>query len=266
MCGSARAPEALRVAQHRLREKAFARNNGIETAAFHRVAAPTDIARGLERVGLPARIKTCRLGYDGKGQIRLTGGEDPEAVWAALKTDEAILEAEIPFDREVSVIVARKADGASLAFPVAENEHRDGILHRSIVPATVDSTTSQAAIDAATRLAEALEIVGLLAVEFFATGDGTVLLNEMAPRPHNSGHWSMDGCVTSQFEQLVRCVADLPLGAVDVLAPTEMTNLIGDEVDAWPALLEEPNTKLHLYGKAESRPGRKMGHYNKISL
>ncbi len=259
-------PEALRVAQHRLREKAFAGNNGVDTAAFHRVASPADITRGLERVGLPARLKTCRLGYDGKGQIRLMGGEDPERVWSELNTDEAILEAEIPFEREVSVIVARRRDGTTCPFPVAENEHRSGILHRSVVPALAAEEVQTQAIAAATTLADALQIVGLLAVEFFVTKDGAVLFNEMAPRPHNSGHWSMDGCVTSQFEQVVRCVTDLPFGAVDVIAPTEMTNLIGDDVHAWPTFLQQPDTKLHLYGKAESRPGRKMGHINKISL
>ncbi len=159
--------------------------------------------------------------------------------------------------------MARGLDGECRAFPPALNEHRDGILRRSLAPAPVDPAVTDAAVAAAVTLAGALDVVGLLAVEFFVTGDGRVLVNEIAPRPHNSGHWTQDGCVTSQFEQLVRAVAGLPLGPVDALFETEMTNLIGDDARSWPVLMAEPGAKLHLYGKDEIRPGRKMGHVNR---
>ena len=256
-------PLALQVAQHRVEEKRFARHCGLETAPFWGVTTLDELADGLSAVGVPAILKTCRFGYDGKGQIGIGLDSSLREAWVDLGSEDAILERRIDFAAEISVIVARGLDGECRAFPPALNEHRDGILHRSLAPAPVDPAVVQAAVAAASTLAEALELVGLLAVEFFVTQDDRVLVNEIAPRPHNSGHWTQDGCATSQFEQFVRAVAGLPLGPVDALFETEMINLIGDDADGWPVLMAEPGAKLHLYGKAEIRPGRKMGHVNR---
>jgi 5-(carboxyamino)imidazole ribonucleotide synthase len=256
-------PLALQVAQHRVEEKRFARHCGLETAPFWGVTTLDELADGLSAVGVPAILKTCRFGYDGKGQVAIDMDTSLRAAWEELGSDDAILERRIAFTCEISAIVARGLDGGCRVFPLAMNEHRDGILRRSVAPAPVDPAVARAAEAAAVALAEALELVGLLAVEFFVTGDGEVLVNEIAPRPHNSGHWTQDGCATSQFEQFVRAVAGLPLGPVDALFETEMLNLIGDDANDWPALIADPTAKLHLYGKAEARPGRKMGHVNR---
>ncbi|GHD42922.1 N5-carboxyaminoimidazole ribonucleotide synthase [Thalassobaculum fulvum] len=256
-------PLALQVAQHRVEEKRFARHCGLETAPFWGVTTLDELADGLSAVGVPAILKTCRFGYDGKGQVAVDMDTSLRAAWEELGSDDAILERRIAFTCEISAIVARGLDGGCRVFPLAMNEHRDGILRRSVAPAPVDPAVARAAEAAAVALAEALELVGLLAVEFFVTGDGEVLVNEIAPRPHNSGHWTQDGCATSQFEQFVRAVVGLPLGPVDALFETEMLNLIGDDVNDWPALIADPTAKLHLYGKAEARPGRKMGHVNR---
>lgn len=256
-------PLALQVAQHRVEEKRFARHCGLETAPFWGVTTLDELADGLSAVGVPAILKTCRFGYDGKGQVAVDMDTSLRAAWEELGSDDAILERRIAFTCEISAIVARGLDGGCRVFPLAMNEHRDGILRRSVAPAPVDPAVARAAEAAAVALAEALELVGLLAVEFFVTGDGEVLVNEIAPRPHNSGHWTQDGCTTSQFEQFVRAVVGLPLGPVDALFETEMLNLIGDDVNDWPALIADPTAKLHLYGKAEARPGRKMGHVNR---
>jgi len=256
-------PLALQVAQHRVEEKRFARHCGLETAPFWGVTTLDELADGLSAVGVPAILKTCRFGYDGKGQVAIDMDTSLRAAWEELGSDDAILERRIAFTCEISAIVARGLDGECRVFPLAMNEHRDGILRRSVAPAPVDPAVARAAEAAAVALAEALELVGLLAVEFFVTEDGQVLVNEIAPRPHNSGHWTQDGCATSQFEQFVRAVVGLPLGPVDALFETEMLNLIGDDANDWPALIADPTAKLHLYGKAEARPGRKMGHVNR---
>ena len=257
-------PRALEVAQHRLSEKRFAEANGVAVAPFMAVSSVAELVDALGRIGRPAVLKTCRFGYDGKGQTRIDAATDPSAAYAAIGGGEAILEAFVPFEREVSVIVARGLDGSVVPYPVVENRHVDHILDTTIAPAAITPEVAAAATGAAVRLTEALEVVGLLAVELFVTADGAVLMNEIAPRPHNSGHWTMDGCVTSQFEQLVRAVTGLPLGSVAVTSPVIMKNLIGDAVHDWPAIAAEPFAKLHLYGKAESRPGRKMGHVNRL--
>ena len=217
----------------------------------------------MQEIGRPAVLKTCRFGYDGKGQIKITAETDLAAAWESLKTDDAVLEGFVSFDKEVSVIVARGTDGTALAFPVAENHHVDHILSTSTVPAVISGATEKAARATAVALAERLELVGLLAVEMFVTAEGEVLVNEVAPRPHNSGHWTQDGCATSQFG---RAVTGLPLGPVDMLFPTVMQNLIGDEASQWLDIAAEPHAKLHLYGKTEARPGRKMGHVNRIKV
>lgn len=259
-------PSVLAVSQHRVAEKDFARDAGAQTAPYRHVTGLEQLRDAVQEIGRPAVLKTCRFGYDGKGQIKITAETDLAAAWESLKTDDAVLEGFVSFDKEVSVIVARGTDGTASAFPVAENHHVDHILSTSTVPAEISGATEKAARATAVALAERLELVGLLAVEMFVTAEGDVLVNEVAPRPHNSGHWTQDGCATSQFEQFVRAVTGLPLGPVGMLFPTVMQNLIGDEAGQWLDVAAEPNAKLHLYGKTEARPGRKMGHVNRIKV
>jgi 5-(carboxyamino)imidazole ribonucleotide synthase len=264
-------PNVLSVAQDRIAEKSFVNRLGIATAPWRAANSAEEVASAVAEIGARCVLKSTRLGYDGKGQARLDSGSDPAAAWAGIGGGkpgvEGIVEGFVTFACEVSVIVARGADGAMVAYPAVENRHKDGILDVTIAPAAADKVSDQTAAESdriARRNAEALDLVGVLAVEMFVTADGAVLVNEMAPRPHNSGHWTMDACATSQFEQLVRAVCGLPLGSVERLADAEMTNLIGDDVLRWPELLAEPGARLHLYGKAEARPGRKMGHVNRL--
>lgn len=256
-------PLALQIAQHRVEEKSFARSHGLETTQFWGVTTLDELADGLSAVGVPSILKTCRHGYDGKGQVRVDMDTSLASVWRDLNSDDAILERMVRFTAEISVIAARALDGSVVCFPVTENTHDDGILRHSRVPATVPEDIAAEARRAAETLITALDMVGLLAVEMFVSDEGEVLVNEIAPRPHNSGHWTQDGCATSQFEQFVRAVAGLPLGPVDILAPTEMINLIGDDIERVPGYLADPSARVHLYGKAEARPGRKMGHVNR---
>ena len=233
-------PSVLAVSQHRVAEKDFARDAGAQTAPYRHVT-------GLEQ--LPAVLKTCRFGYDGKGQIKITAETDLAAAWESLKTDDAVLEGFVSFDKEVSVIVARGTDGTALAFPVAENHHVDHILSTSTVPAVISGATEKAARATAVALAERLELVGLLAVEMFVTAEGEVLVNEVAPRPHNSGHWTQDGCATSQFGQFVRAVTGLPLGPVDMLFPTVMPK----PVNGW---ISPPSRTRSCISMARRKPAR----------
>ena len=256
--------EALRVAQDRLREKEFAANLGIGTAPFRAVGAADELASAIAAIGTPAVLKTRRMGYDGKGQTKILPDTAPDDAWAAIGGQPAILEGFVSFSMEISVIVARGLDGQTLCYPPVENRHVNHILDTTIVPAPIPPALAAEAEEIARKMAEALDLVGLLAVELFVTGDGRVLMNEIAPRPHNSGHWTMDACVTSQFEQQVRAVCGLPLGSVERHGDAEMKNLIGDEANDWLDILRDPAAKLHLYGKAEARPGRKMGHVNRI--
>jgi 5-(carboxyamino)imidazole ribonucleotide synthase len=256
--------EVLHICQNREREKNFLRSRGFPCAPFAVVDSAAALAGALGEIGTPAVLKTADFGYDGKGQVKLTGGEDPAAVWAGFGAPRGVLEGWIAFEAELSVIVARGADGTVVAFPAAENIHRNHILDLSIVPARFDPEILAEAAAIAGRLAAALDVVGLLAVEFFLTADRRLLVNELAPRPHNSGHYTFDACVTSQFEQQLRAVCGLPLGAPDLLTPVVMWNLLGHlwqhgEPD-WSVVLAEPRAKLHLYGKSDARPGRKMGH------
>ncbi|RKQ72799.1 5-(carboxyamino)imidazole ribonucleotide synthase [Oceanibaculum indicum] len=257
-------PEALRVAQDRLREKEFAANLGIGTAPFRAVGAADELAAAIAAIGTPSVLKTRRMGYDGKGQTKILPGTNPDDAWAAIGGQPAILEGFVSFHMEISVIVARGLDGQTLCYPPVENRHVNHILDTTIVPAPIPPALVAEAEEVARKMAEALDLVGLLAVEMFVTEDGRVLMNEIAPRPHNSGHWTMDACVTSQFEQMVRAVCGLPLGSVERYGDAEMKNLIGDEAHDWLEILRDPAAKLHLYGKAEARPGRKMGHVNRI--
>lgn len=296
-------PKVLRIGRDRVQEKSFCNAHDIATAPWRPVAGPQDIAAALEAIGRPAVLKTARFGYDGKGQVRL-GAEPPatpaaraaelESAWLSImgtagpppEADQqgepgqqeeapgqqgeppqeapAILEGFVNFEREISVITARGLDGAIAPYIPVENEHKDHILARTLVPARISPILMAQARAIACQLAEALDLVGLLAVEMFVTRDGRLLVNEMAPRPHNSGHWTQDACRVSQFEQFVRAICGLPLGPTERHFDVEMLNLIGDEVANWEKLLADPDVKLHLYGKKEVRAGRKMGHANRL--
>lgn len=256
------APDWLRVAQDRRREKAFVRDAGAETAPYQAVEQASDLTGAAAL--LPGILKTAQSGYDGKGQIRVSSSDELTAAWDTLDRVPCVLESLVPFVCEVSVIVAGTADGSVRSFPVAQNEHRDQILSVTNVPADIPRETEAKAQALAESIAHHGGLEGLLAVEMFMLADGSLLVNELAPRTHNSGHWSMDACETDQFAQAVRAVCGLPLGGVGVLYPAKMTNLLGDDVERWPHILGERNARLHLYGKGEARPGRKMGHVNYI--
>ena len=257
-------PGVLAIAQDRLREKDFVNRLGIATAPWEPARCPGQAAAAYQTIGTPCVMKSARMGYDGKGQIKLTGDTAPVDAWKSIGGVDAIVEGFVDFALEVSVIVARGQDGEMVAYPTVENRHANHILDETIAPAAIAPETAAEAERVALRIADALRFVGVLAVEMFVTRDGGVLVNELAPRPHNSGHWTMDACATSQFEQLVRAVCGLPLGSVERVADAVMKNLIGDDVESWPDLLAEPGARLHLYGKAEARPGRKMGHVTRL--
>jgi 5-(carboxyamino)imidazole ribonucleotide synthase len=256
--------EVLHICQNREREKAFLAGHGFPHARFTVVDSAERLSAALGIIGTPAVLKTADFGYDGKGQLKLQGDVDPHKAWKDFNATRGVLEKWIPFESELSVIVARGLNGEMVAFPPSENLHKNHILDVSIVPAGVPSATGEAAVQLASAIAKALDVVGLLAVEFFFTKEGQLLVNELAPRPHNSGHYTFDACVTSQFEQQLRAVCGLPLGSNALLSPVVMWNLLGHlwkhgEPD-WRVILSEPRAKLHLYGKAEARAGRKMGH------
>jgi 5-(carboxyamino)imidazole ribonucleotide synthase len=257
----------LETTQDRLVEKDFVKRLGIGTAEYADVSSPATLHAAIARIGLPAVLKTRRFGYDGKGQSIIRPGDDAEAAWADLGTKSAILEAFIPFEREISVIAARSADGEVECFDVTENEHKDHILKVSRVPAAISDALAAQARDIARRIAAALEYVGVLAVEMFVVaGDGgpRVLVNEIAPRVHNSGHWTLDGASISQFEQHIRAIAGWPLGKPIRHGEVTMTNLIGDEINSYADWLAVPGATVHLYGKGTPRPGRKMGHITQV--
>jgi len=257
-------PPVLAVCQDRIEEKSFLARIGAPTAAFEPVRTCEDLGPALRRLGGPALLKTARLGYDGKGQARLAGEDDADAAWRAVGGQAAVLERVVDFAREISVITARRADGAVASYVPVENTHRHGILVRTRAPAPIPEDLAERATALAGRIARALDLVGLLAVEMFVEQDGGLLVNELAPRPHNSGHWTIDACAVSQFEQLIRAIGDLPLGDPQRIADAVMDNLLGDDVRRWPELLADPGARLHLYGKAEIRPGRKLGHVTRL--
>lgn len=256
--------KALAVCQDRLAEKDFITAQGIGVAPYGAVPDEDSLEAAVMKIGLPAILKTTRDGYDGKAQARLDQMKDAGGAWEKIGGKPAVLEGFVDFAMEVSVIAARGADGSVACYPAVENRHRDHILSQTIAPAPITPALAAEAERIARTLAEALDVVGLLAVEMFVTLDGRVLVNELAPRPHNSGHWTMDACATDQFEQFVRAICGLPLGSVERVSDAVMTNLIGDDVLEVPAILAEPGARLHLYGKAEARPGRKMGHVNRL--
>jgi 5-(carboxyamino)imidazole ribonucleotide synthase len=259
-------PRALEVSQDRLTEKRFLAEAGISTAAHFPVDNDGELAAALAATGGTGVLKTRRLGYDGKGQriFRNATAADSAGVHAAMGGVPLILEAFVPFAREISVIAARGQDGSLAAYDPAENVHRDGILRSSTVPAAISQETADRARSAVSAVLEALDYVGVIGVEFFVLEDGSLLANEIAPRVHNSGHWTEAACATSQFEQHVRAICGLPLGGTSRHSDCVMENLIGDEVLRSADLLAEPDLVLHLYGKAETRPGRKMGHFTRL--
>lgn len=261
--------EALATAQDRITEKEFLRDNGFATAAFGVVRSPADLDAALVIAGLPALLKTSRLGYDGKGQATVDSAADAAAAWERFGRVPCLLERRLELELELSVVLARGRSGRSAAFPVAENRHQDGILDTSVVPARISPEMAAQARQLAEAVAEAMEYVGVLGVELFVADGGRLFVNEMAPRPHNSGHYTIDACLPDQFEQQVRTLCDLPLVAPVLLSPVAMVNLLGDlwtgGEPAWAAALERPGVRLHLYGKAAARPGRKMGHLNCVA-
>lgn len=257
-------PRALAVAQDRVEEKTFLNAVGAATVGFAAVDGPDDLAAAIGRLGAPALLKSRREGYDGKGQAWIDRPEDAAAAWTAIGGRPAVLEAKAAFTRELSVIAARGRDGAVVVYPLGENRHAGGVLRTTVAPAQVDAATEARAHEIARAILGGLDYVGVIGVELFDLGEGRLLVNEIAPRVHNTGHWTQDGCACDQFEQHVRAVAGWPLGPTVAHTRVEMTNLLGDEVDRWRDLAGQADARLHLYGKAEARPGRKMGHVNRV--
>jgi 5-(carboxyamino)imidazole ribonucleotide synthase len=260
---------ALFIAQHRLREKSFVAERGLPVTPFAPVRSAEDLASALGTVGTPAILKTAAFGYDGKGQVAIRQAGDALGAWESLGRQESILEAFIDLEREISVIGARGVDGSWSHFGPIDNAHRHHILDVSVAPSTVAAPIGARAVELTRAVMEALDFVGLLCVEFFVANDGRLLVNELAPRPHNSGHLTFDACRTSQFEQQLRAVCGLPLGSPELLQAAAMANLLGDlwakGEPRWAAALRIPEVKLHLYGKTSARPGRKMGHITALA-
>jgi 5-(carboxyamino)imidazole ribonucleotide synthase len=269
-CGLVRpAGEVLHTTQHRLREKTFLSQAGLPLTPFRRVASLEDLEKAAGELGMPAILKTADFGYDGKGQFRILKADQLQEAWEAVGQQEAVLEAFVDFEREISVVAARSANGDFVHYGAIENQHSNGILDLSCAPARVADGVTREAVDIARAVFEKLDVVGVLCVEFFVTKGGGLLINELAPRPHNSGHLTVDANVTSQFEQQLRCVCGLPLGDVRQLAPAAMANLLGDvwtggEPD-WVSAAGIGNLKIHLYGKLSPRVGRKMGHLTALA-
>ena len=257
---------AVAIGQDRITEKSFLRSAGFATADFDPVTSPADLSRAWDRIGMPAVLKTSRLGYDGKGQAVVNRYDEAAAAFDRFGRVPCVLERRLDLEREVSVVLARGSDGTVAPFPVGENVHVRGILHTTVVPAAVSPELAAQARDTAVAVADRLDYVGVLGVELFIAEGGRIFVNELAPRPHNSGHYTMDACAVDQFEQQVRCLAGLPLGDPRLLSPVCMINLLGDlwagGEPKWAAALAIPGVRLHLYGKKEARPGRKMGHLN----
>ena len=260
---------AVEKAQDRMVEKAFIKECGLLPVPYGEIHTEADFQQALQEIQLPAILKTSRLGYDGKGQVVIHTEDELKSAFESVGKVPCVLEQRIDLDLEISVVLARNITGESQCFPVGENIHKDGILYQSIVPARADADIADSAQAAAQRIADKLDYVGVMAVEFFITKQGALLVNEMAPRTHNSGHYSQDACITSQFEQQVRMVCNLPFGDTRLLSPVVMTNLLGDvwgnSQPNWDKILANPSSKLHLYGKKEARIGRKMGHFNTLS-
>ncbi len=262
--------DVLHIAQNRKREKEFLSRHGFPCAPFRLVTTLPELQAALLDIGTPAILKTAGFGYDGKGQVRLQNASEAAAAWNALGAAECVLEGFVQFEREVSVVAARGADGSVACYGPIENEHKNGILDVSVCPSpSVSAKTAAEAIEITRTLCATLAVVGVLCVEFFVTQNGGLIVNEMAPRPHNSGHLTIEAHAASQFEQQVRAICGLPLGSTELLRPAAMANLLGDvwepQTPNWAAALALPNVSLHLYGKAQARPGRKMGHLTALA-
>jgi len=259
----------LHTTQNRLREKSFLASHGLPVTPFRRVESLQDLQTALEELGCPAVLKTAGYGYDGKGQITITSSEQAAEAFRSIAEQESVLEAFVDFQREVSVIGARGLEGSFAHWGVIENDHRNHILDVSVAPAAIDERATRQAVEITRAVLEKLNVIGLLCVEFFLTKDGELLINELAPRPHNSGHLTFDACVTSQFEQQLRAVCGLPLGSTELLRPAAMANLLGSlwhrGEPNWSAACAFPDVKVHLYGKLTPKPGRKMGHLTALA-
>jgi 5-(carboxyamino)imidazole ribonucleotide synthase len=263
------AGSVLHTTQHRLREKTFLRSQGFPVTPFLAVNSAEELVAAVQQLGLPAVLKTAGWGYDGKGQIKLARLDDLTDAWRNLGADEAVLESWVDYECEASVVAARGIDGSFVDYGVIANTHHNHILDVSLAPAPLPDRIVSEAVAIARAVLEKLEVVGVLCVEFFVTTDGSLLINELAPRPHNSGHLTFDASVTSQFEQQLRAICGLPLGSTKLICPAAMANLLGDLWQAgepdWRRVCACPNVKLHLYGKAAARPGRKMGHLTALA-
>ena len=259
----------LHTTQHRIREKTFLTNAGIPLTPFRTITTSAGLESAVADLGCPSILKTADFGYDGKGQVRVTSPDQAEAAWSSIGRVPSVLEAFIEFEKEVSVVAARSANGSYTDWGVIENRHHNHILDISIAPASVSEKVARHARELTRAVLEALDVVGVLCVEFFVQPDGTLLINELAPRPHNSGHLTFDASVTSQFEQQLRAICGLPLGSTELLRPAAMANLLGEVwkngEPNWQAALSHPAVKLHLYGKLSPRPGRKMGHLTALA-
>lgn len=256
--------KVLEITQDRHIEKSFLNSLGIPTAQFANVESLAELSDAVERIGTPSILKTRRLGYDGKGQFKIDKATQIDEAWQAIGEQPAILEGFVPFELEISVIVARGLNGDIQTYVPVENRHKNHILDITLAPADILNAVSDHAMELAHKIADSLDLIGLIAVEMFVSPDGTVLVNELAPRPHNSGHWTIEACATSQFRQSIRAAAGLPLGSADRHSNAVMWNLIGDDIDHWDEIVARDDMSLHLYGKAEARPGRKMGHITRL--
>ena len=256
--------KALEVAQDRIAEKTFLNANGCPTVAFAGAQTAAEAAKALAAIGAPALMKTRREGYDGKGQRWVEHAHEAEGAFEALGGVPVIVEAAAEFVRELSIVAARGAEGSTAIYPLVENHHENGILRRTLAPARVSQALADQAERIAARVLGGLDYQGVVGIELFEMADGRLLVNEIAPRVHNTGHWTLDGCEVDQFEQHIRAIAGWPLGPTAAVARVEMVNLLGDEVGAWARYAHEPETRLHLYGKREAKPGRKMGHINRV--
>lgn len=258
--------EAVRIAQNRIREKTWLQELGLPTAAFAAIYEQSDLEESIPALAAPLLLKTASMGYDGKGQLQVNNLDEAIAAFSRLGGTACVLEEIVDLECEISVILARSIDGRTAVYPVGENRHRNGILDTTIVPAAIGDSVRDAATGMVERMADAMDYCGVLAVEFFCTRQGELLINEIATRPHNSGHYTVDACDTSQFEQQVRVMCGLPPGNAQLHSPVVMSNLLGDiwanGEPSWEAILAEPKAHLHLYGKIEARAGRKMGHFN----
>jgi 5-(carboxyamino)imidazole ribonucleotide synthase len=264
--GAATAPNraSLAIAQDRIAEKTFLNGCGAATVAFAAIDRAGDLAPALDRLGAPALLKTRREGYDGKGQVWIESHAAAQAAFAEFGGRPAILEAACSFVREISVIAARGRDGEVACYPLSENHHENGVLRRTSAPAVATAAVAELAQTIAARILGKLDYIGVMGVEMFELADGRLFVNEIAPRVHNSGHWTLDGCEVDQFEQHIRAVAGWPLGPTRALARVEMENLLGDEVRHWRKLAADPDARVWMYGKGQARPGRKMGHVNRL--